>query len=113
MVEARCRDEFLFDVRETRKEMHAEGQNRSRDILVARLKLALQPEESPPSPAQGYSYLYSREESKQELWWKRPNGTLIRPSFAARTSLLRCEALYAAWLAGYVASRDGEGQWKQ
>jgi len=80
MVETRCRDEFLFYVRETHKEMHAEGQNRSRGILVARLKLALQPEESPPSPAQGNSYIYSREESKQQLWWKRPNETLLQVS---------------------------------
>eukprot|EP00873_Tetraselmis_striata_P026208 jgi/Tetstr1/446472/TSEL_034013.t1 len=79
-VEARCRDEFLYDVRETRKEVHAEGQNRSRDILTSRLKLAFQPEESSPSFAECYSYIETRDdsESKQQWWWKRPNGTFIR-----------------------------------
>eukprot|EP00873_Tetraselmis_striata_P036293 jgi/Tetstr1/456557/TSEL_043277.t1 len=79
-VEARCRDEFLFDVLETRKEVHAEGQNRSRDILASRLKLAFQPEESSPSFVECYSYMETRDdsESKQQWWWKRPNGTFIR-----------------------------------
>eukprot|EP00873_Tetraselmis_striata_P035478 jgi/Tetstr1/455742/TSEL_042541.t1 len=79
-VEARCRDEFLFDVLETRKEVHAEGQNRSRDILASRLKLAFQPEESSPSFVEWYSYIETRDdsESKQQWWWKRPNGTFIR-----------------------------------
>eukprot|EP00873_Tetraselmis_striata_P011040 jgi/Tetstr1/431304/TSEL_020997.t1 len=79
-VEARCRDEFLFDVLETRKEVHAEGQNRSRDILASRLKLAFQPEESSPSFVECYSYIETRDdsESKQQWWWKRPNGTFIR-----------------------------------
>eukprot|EP00873_Tetraselmis_striata_P042620 jgi/Tetstr1/462884/TSEL_007833.t1 len=80
VVEARCRDEFLFDVLETRKEVHAEGQNRSRDILASRLKLAFQPEESSPSFVECYSYIETRDdsESKQQWWWKRPNGTFIR-----------------------------------
>lgn len=82
VVEARCRDEFLFDVLETRKEVHAEGQNRSRDILASRLKLAFQPEESSPSFVECYSYIETRDdsESKQQWWWKRPNGTFIRVS---------------------------------
>eukprot|EP00873_Tetraselmis_striata_P025804 jgi/Tetstr1/446068/TSEL_033670.t1 len=84
-VEARCRDEFLFDVLETRKEVHAEGQNRSRDILASRLKLAFQPEESSPSFVECYSYIETRDdsESKQQWWWKRPNGTFIRSRHAS------------------------------
>eukprot|EP00873_Tetraselmis_striata_P024403 jgi/Tetstr1/444667/TSEL_032515.t1 len=69
--------------------MHAEGQNRSRDILASRLKLAFQPEESSPSFAECSSYIETRDdsESKQQWWWKRPDGTVIR---VEKKNLLQC-----------------------
>ena len=74
------RTAFRDAVLETRKAIHEGGQVKSRDRLLARLRMGFTEGTRPLRFNPNYSFPGSRSTSKQEYWWRTEEGDCIQVS---------------------------------